>query len=470
MAATEVELIVDTLDAPTEIAVAMTATLLLRLEDAAPQLFLTAPNTRTVKLPLLGDGDLFSELAGAHDGFRAAARFRRGRARRVDLRLVFGRAETQGLSVNTAGWACALGAGLPAIPGNPIASAFAGVLASSEALRVAFLKAGSQVRTRPFRGAVSLWDYSLEPNVGPVIQSPVDLAGFGIVGCGGVASATAWALGLLALKGTPLVVDPDVIDDKATNLNRHLTATFQHLSESKADLLAALLRDAGASPRAQKHRWDAVSEEERAGVATGIITVDRDAVRRQFQLDMPRAILNGGTSDTGYYRVTYHDFLTAACLRCVSHGDEQSGGQVANTARRLGISTAYLSSLIAENGSLPDDVLSRLPAADREFLYGVRGTNLVETVCAKLQPLPDEPAVSAPMLSAAPGVVIAGEIVKRSADVDAPLQPSRNAVGCNILKGPHGRWVMGIEKRHGCECLDPIYRQHYANKWPRPGE
>ena len=38
--------------------------------------------------------------------------------------------------------------------------------------------------------------------------------GAAIVGCGGVASAAAWTLGLLSLTGNPLVVDHDTIDEE----------------------------------------------------------------------------------------------------------------------------------------------------------------------------------------------------------------------------------------------------------------
>jgi hypothetical protein len=293
----------------------------------------------------------------------------------------------------------------------------------------------------------------------------VNLDGFAVVGCGGVASATAWTLGLLALDGSPLVVDPDAIDSEGTNLNRHLTAGFQDLGESKATLLGRVLRNAGASPKSRPCRWDAVIEAERAEVNIGVISVDRDDVRRDFQLAMPRRILNAGTSDTGYYRVTSHDFLNGACLRCISRGDERSGGQVANAARRLGITALELSSLLDEDAPVTDDVLRMLPADERLLLSGVRGSALIETVCAKLQPLPDEPAVSAPMLAAGPGVLLAAEMVKRTLHASVPLSWPLNMAACNILKGPHERWLSSIEKREGCECLDPIYRQYFENKW-----
>lgn len=465
MAATEVELVADILDPPTEIAAALAAMLLLRLEDAAPRLYLTVPRTRSVKLPLLGEHDLYDELSNAHEGFQSVDRFQRGPAVNPHLRLVFGDAAAPGLSVRSAGWACSLDAELPDIAGNPIAAAFAGVLAAAESLQVGLRRAGSRARLRSFRGAVSLWDYSLAPTLGATIASLVDVSGFGIIGCGGVASATAWTLGLLPLLGDPLVVDYDNIDKKGTNLNRHLTATLQNLGDPKATLLAAFLRDAGAAPRPRICAWNDLPDREKGQVRTGVISVDDGEVRRAVQLDMPQFILNAATSDTGYFRVTYHDFLTAACLRCVTPSGTILGGAAATATRRLGITTALLNDIINANIPLPDDVLHALSPKDREQLRGVPGADLVATVCARLQPFPDEPAVSAPMLSALPGVLLAGEVVKHSMGSNVPLSPALNVVGANVLKGPHQGWLTTLNKRPGCECLDPPYRQYYTRKW-----
>lgn len=83
----------------------------------------------------------------------------------------------------------------------------------------------------------------------------------------------------------------------------------------------------------------------------------------------------------------------------------------------------------------------------------------------RLRPLPDEPAVSAPMLSAAPGVLLAAELVKRHVGAEAPLSPRTNMVATSILTGPHERWGRRIRKRTDCTCQDPAYRAHYRSRW-----
>src|SRR6266508_396840 len=306
MSRVQVEIVAERMSPAVEIAIAMTATLLLRLDEAAPRLHLTVPTGRTTRVPRLGDGRLFDELVNEHSGFSSVDRFTNRKADDPSLRLVFD-GDAAGVMVGSAGWACALGARLPDVAGNPLAAAFVGILASAEALKVALLDAGTTARIREWRGVVSLWDYALAPTVGPALPGLVALDGTAFVGCGGVASAVAWPLSLLSLAGAPLAVDDDKID--VTNPNRHLTASLRDVGIGKASLLAGLLRSAGAIPVVHEKKWHALDEGRRGSVELGIISVDDDAVRREFQLDMPRLILNGGTNDAGFYQVTTHDFL-----------------------------------------------------------------------------------------------------------------------------------------------------------------
>ncbi|MGI8921472.1 MAG: hypothetical protein ACR2HD_07345 [Solirubrobacteraceae bacterium] len=462
MAGVDIDIVATRLTPAVEIAVAMTATLLLRLDKAAPRLHLDVPAGRTTRLPRLGEGSLLDELGADHSGFSSVDRFTGRRSADPSLRLVFD-GEAVGLTVQSAGWACALGALLPDVEGNPLAAAFAGVLASAEALKVALRAAGATGRIRDWRGAASLWDYSLTPTIGSDIPDTVDLDGVAFVGCGGVASAIAWPLSFLSLSGAPLAVDDDTIDD--TNPNRHLTASLRDVRRGKADLFAALLRSAGAAPVVEAKRWDAVEAQRRSTVGLGVISVDDDAVRRAFQLDMPRLVLNGGTNDAGLYQATSHDFLNEACLGCVARADLNSAGPEESLARRLGISLQDLQPHLSGDAPLPADLLSRIGAEDRQVLRGVRGRDVARVACGHLRPLPDEPAVSAPMLSAAPGVLLAAEVVKRAMGSDKPLSPVANMVATSILTGPHDRWLTARHKRSGCECQDPAYRSFYLSRW-----
>ena len=463
MAHMQVEILAPSLDAASEIAVALTAMLLLRLDRAAPTLFLNTPATRIRTLPGLADGDLLDALIHEHAGFRSAARFHRGSAPDPLLRIVCAGSDP-GLRVSSAGWALALGTELDGVEGNPLAACFAAVLASAEALKALLLATGIQSRRiRPWRGAISLWDYSLSPTPGAAITEAVSLDGCAFAGAGGVASATGWALGLLPLAGTPHLVDDDHIDE--TNLNRHLTANHEDSGAAKVDLLGAVLEAAGACPRVHVCRWDAVSEEIKHTTRLGVISVDDDAARRAFQLDMPQWVLNGGTADTGFYQVTSHDFLTDACLGCIAHGDQVSFGAEHSAARRLGLPRERLRGLIERDDPLPDDILACLSAEDAARLRGKSGRTILRIACGELAPLPDAPAVSAPMLSAAPGVVLGAEIAKWGTTGQLGLRAPENALNTSILSGPHKSWLWRRAKRPACTCTDESYRAFYRRRW-----
>lgn len=462
MAAVDVDIVAERMTPAVEVTIAMATTLLLRLDKAAPRLHIDVPTGRSTRLPRLGEGDLLDELAYEHAGFTSVDRLSRGRSSAPALRLVFD-GDCPGVAVHTAGWACAIGASLTEAPGNPLAAAFAGVLAAGEAFKVGLRAAGTTARVKEWRGAVSLWDYSLTPTVGPTLPDGIDLDGVVFVGCGGVASASAWPLSLFPLRGAPLAVDDDAIDD--TNPNRHLTASLRDVGKDKAELLCALLQAGGAHPGVKVSRWDGVDAERRASVELGVISVDDDAVRREFQLDMPRLVLNGGTSDAGFYQVTSHDFLTEACLGCIARADLHSGGPDESLARRLGVPLVELRPHLDSDAPIPGALLSKLSEEDRATLEGVPGRDVARVACGHLRPLPHEPAVSAPMLSAAPGVLLAAEVVKQGIDADAPLSSVTNMVGTSILTGPHERWLTRRRKRAMCECQDPTYRSFYRSRW-----
>lgn len=460
-----VELVADRLDPATEIALALTAMLLMRMADYAPNIHLIVPNDRTAFLPLLSDAALPEALAAAYAGFSSLDRLTAAPATECDLRLVYSGGRN-GLDVTTHGWAVALGAKL-AGEGNALAAAYAGALAAGEVLKILLASLGAtDLRTRPWRGTVNLWDYSMSAQPGPKIES-IDFSSHTWIGAGGVASACAWALASLPATGTRLagtgtVVDHDLIDEDGTNLNRHLTALFEHRGTAKALLLARLLRPAGLCLDAKPVRWDELPQVQRRP-DLAVVSVDDDAVRRAVQRDMPAWIINAGTGDTGEYQTTQHNFIDHACLACISHADETAVGPEHALARRLGLAIEDLQPHLNSREPLPEELLARvdLLAQEREDIQEVPARNLIEHFCATLRP-DAGPAVSIPMLSTAAGVLLAAELTK-SASGERP-SPGR-VVRTNILTGPHRRWYSTRAKSTECFCNDPIYRDYYAERW-----
>lgn len=460
-----VELVADRLDPASEIALALTTTLLLRMADYAPTIHLIAPNDRTVALPLLSDAPLPHALVAAHSGFSSIDRLTMAPAAECDLRLVFG-GGSSGVAVATSGWSVALGEGL-AGEGNALAASYAGVLAAGEVLKILLAPLGAtELRARPWRGTVSLWDNSLSAQPGPKTEF-IDFGPHTWIGAGGVASAVAWSLAVLAATGTCLtgigtVVDHDVIDEDGTNLNRHLTALFKHRGMAKAELLADLIEPAGLRLQPQQIQWHELSQAQRHP-CLAIVSVDDDSVRRAVQRDMPALIINGGTGDAGEYQVTRHNFIDHACLACISHADETVAGPEHALARRLGLPPEELQPHLHSREPLPDEILARLDldVHERDQIATIPARMLLEHFCATLNP-EDGPAVSIPMLSAAAGILLAVELTKNA--LGQPFAPGQ-VVRTNILTGPHQRWRSVRAKSDGCLCHDTAYQHHYCDRW-----
>jgi hypothetical protein len=471
LARTRVEIVLVDPKPDAEIAAALTATLLLRLDEASPILHVVAPHTRGRSLPRLDDQPLVEALAAAHHGFDSLSRLVAAPADAPVIRLVFGCERDDGVTVASSGWRAAIGATPDGPAGNPIAASFAGLLAAVEATKAMLTSAGVEHRRlRPWTGVVSLWDHGLPGTDGPSIHTAVDLDGVAFVGAGGIASATAWVLALLELTGAPRAVDKDCLD--GPNLNRHLTAGHAEAADEmrKVDVFGELLDAAGANTNPVFARWQELPQERRTGVDVVVISVDHEPTRRDVQLDLPRLILNAGNADTGLYRVTRHDFLNGACLRCISRGDERSLGPEESAARRLGLELSDIMPLLSGDVPLPEILLARAVITDeeRERIRGLRARHALGVVCGQFSPLPNVPALSMPALSAAPGVVLASELVKARMAAPAPsLDRQHNVLAAGILAGPHPRWISHRAKQPTCECTDDIYRRGYAKTWAR---
>jgi hypothetical protein len=436
-----IELIAARLDPATEIALALTAILLVRLADFAPTIRIVVPRDRTVALPRLPDTPLPDALVTAHTGFASAARITTTPAGPCGLRLIFN-GPADGMPVNSAGWAVAIGHRLDGT-GNALAAAYAGVLAAAEAFKT--------------------------PVIGPPVAQ-LDLGEHAWVGAGGVASATAWTLSALHHAGTRLsghgnVIDDDLIDEDGTNLNRHLIALMTDLNAGKADLFAGLLATCGLELTPQPSRWEKLAAAQRHP-SLAAISVDDDEVRRAVQFDMPRTVLNAGTGDQGGYQASAHNFLDGACLACISRADKAASGPEASLAVRLGIPLETLRPLLRSSDPLSGHLLAmaRLTDHERAEIAHLPGRRLLQRFCDELLLADDGPAVSAPMLSAAAGILLAVEIAKNSHD-GAPGAPG-HVIRTSILTGPHDRWYSPRHKTADCQCTETVYQNHYKSRWP----
>lgn len=88
-----------------------------------------------------------------------------------------------------------------------------------------------------------------------------------------------------------------------------------------------------------------------------------------------------------------------------------------------------------------------------------------DIVCGEFSPTPDQPALSMPALSAAPGVLLAAELVKEHIGGAPSLSSERNHLAASILAGPHTNWSTSRGKRPDCACTDRAYRDFYGRRW-----
>lgn len=448
-----------------EVALATAATLLLRMDRAAPAVSVITPAERTRRIPRLADLPLGEALAREHAGFNAISRYALDEPARADVELGFADGAA-GLPIASAGWVAAVGDASVGFTGNPIAAAFSGVLAANEALKVLLVQAGVPLlrAPKPWHGTASLWNYTVVPtDLGPQLaDAALDLSGVGFIGCGGIAASTLWTLALLALAGNPALIDDDIVD--ITNLNRLLFANRNDIDKLKVSVAKDMLDAAGTTAGPFERRWEKLSKDDQRTVDLAVVTVDTAPVRRDIQGSMPRLILNGGTGDNGEYRISRHDFLNGACLTCISHGDERARSLEDNLAQFLGIPVDELKAHLNSRDPLPEALIERASAGTdvKARLREIPARRLGQEFCDDLAVAESE-AVSAPTLSAIPGVMLAGEIVKYAIDLGTRLETS-NIVQGGVLSGPHRRWPMRLEKREGCICTDDVYRSHYERR------
>jgi hypothetical protein len=181
---------------------------------------------------------------------------------------------------------------------------------------------------------------------------------------------------------------------------------------------------------------------------------------------MPQAIVNAGTGDHGEYQVGRHNFLTGAGLCCIARADKVFDSPEHALADRLAVPLQDLAPYLHGGRGLPETLLARTALTQRERaeVAGVRGRDLLQHFCGSLAPDNDGPAVSAPMLSAAAGALLAAELA-HSAPGRVALCNGQVALA-NILLGPHTRWAAVREKYPDCPCTDALYRDHYTDIWP----
>jgi len=465
-----------------QLALFMLVNQLIRLDEFCPQIVLALPRVpKHPLLRLLPDGSFDEAVLDFMRPFPYADRVtvNAGAATPVSDVVVRVSPDQTGAGMNVwgQGWIAYLNAApsAPLEPGPPnpvgptVASAFGAAEIFKRLLGEQPMRPGLKVL--PLESLTfSAFDYSLTDAANPVLASAIDVDGVVVVGLGGIgAGLTAAMASLEAMVGTLWLVDRDEID--ITSHNRHLVSRPGD-SGYKVDLARRGL--SFHSDLQPKRMWfeefvQAHGDDHRLVV----VGVDHDRVRREIQGSLPRVILNGGTSDDASLRVTRHDFLRGACLSCISRDDLREHPMERQLARQLGMALDDVLGYWRSGEAVPAEALRQggiLTEQQIEQLAGQPMPEIQVRVCAELQlgAGVDEPAVSISFLSALPGFLLLGELIKEAqfATGRPPLNRDTNHAFLSLLGRPHPALLRGrFEKRPDCDCSRAPYVRAYERKW-----
>lgn len=454
---------------------------LIRLGDFAPRLLVSVPATaRHRLLRLLPDGPLPEVIEEYVRPFPHRDRLsligaRPSRVSDFTIRLS---PEPAGPGMNLwgQGWMAFINAASkdePAGPPNPIGPCVASAFGAAELFK--FL-----IRDLPLRPGLkaitiddlvfSAFDYSLGEGINPIIPEAIDVDGAVVVGLGGIGAAmTAAMASVEALVGTVNLVDRDEMD--VTTHNRHLITRPDDLGY-KVDLAArALSFHDGIQP----HRlwFDEFVRERGDAHRLVVVGVDSDHVRREIQSTLPEVVLNGGTSDDASLRVTRHNYRDGACLSCISRDDLREHPAERQLAGQLGLALETVLAYIASGDAVPAEVLRLggvLTEEQVEVLADKPMPEIQVRVCSELQLTGgvDQPAVSISFLSAMPGFLLLGEMIKEKhfSRQRPPLNDAANHAFLSMLGRPHPALVRGrMQKRPDCDCARVPFVNAYQRKW-----
>lgn len=325
------------------------------------------------------------------------------------------------LVADAAGWLAAIGCTADAADdGNPIGSLAGAALTAAEVFKWAFTtvypEQARALQLTPWTGVFSFFSYDFDRASPPMADIRIDMT---LLGAGGVGAGFVRAMRALGerVSGSLDLVDADILT--TDNLNRVSYATLDSATRGVAKVVeaVAVLRRScphltvtghqstfdelkRRTPRREDRRYDVV--------VTGL---DSDDIRWDVQRDLPRILIDGATGRDMIARVERVEFGRYGCLGC-----------------------------------------SRPPALASPDRPGN---------CAAP---PDAHAPSLSFVSAFPGILAAGEVIKESAKSGALLGRFDHV----FRYGPNPDTVGTPAFRDGCMvgCGKPSKIAQYLRKHP----
>lgn len=456
--------------------------LLVRLDAYCPAIRVTLPlSDRHPLLRLLSPGSFAAALKAFFAPFPAAQRVHIDEGGLPSTEAAFRVwvspvAIPGSLSVWADGWIAYLnGTVRQEGDANAVGASVAAGLAAAEVFKR--LLGGLSLRTglsiTPVdRLVFSAYDYGLTVGPNPPLPATIDVDGTVVVGLGGIGVAfVAAAASLPNLTGKLSLVDRDRID--RTSHNRFLIAR-PGTEGFKVDLCRQALAF-HETVEAHVEWFDSFVEKHGDRHPLIVVCVDTDRVRREIQASRPRVLLNAGTSDSASFRVTRHTYTHGACLTCIAQSDIQEHPVERVLAQQLGLDLDTVLAYRASGQPIPTDVLKAGGVLEDAAIQALGGDSLdviAQKLCGQLQlgPSKEAPAVSISFLSALPGFLLLGEVIKERAYPGQPrpaLNVEVNHAMFSMLGRLHPVLLRGWrDKREGCDCTRPAYQRAFRRKWP----
>jgi len=333
----------------------------------------------------------------------------------------------------------------------------------------------------PRAAALSAYSYTSPSTPGsePDVPIQVDFRAIGpllLVGGGAVASGLAFALASLPqVVGDLTITDHDGID--ATNLERHLIATWEHVGLLKATRVAQLFADGvwnGLVVRAYNSRYEHLPP---AQWRTMIAAVDDADIRRRLQFDLPETLLNAGTVGPEFL-VSRHDYGAGPCAECLYPEHSQPARTLVEMlAVQTGLDVTEVVRLEGERSPLTEEQIARIvergelmfpeEVLERARHDGFRA--LAESACTTATVRPELPAATIGFVAALPGILLAAELVKevvfRTGLTDGPPLAGAQSVFRFDTFGELQDPIELARPSRGCRCQEQLMRAAYLRRW-----
>ncbi len=468
-----------------QVMLAASTNVLARLFRYCPQLDVLAPPVPARKgLPLVEPGRLLGEAVGASLSALAPVGFKGeygtvARRDGYDVALSIGGAEVEaGRVIHLASDRWRAYAGLePAVgaPDDPnplgplLAAGWGAALVAAELFRP--LVPRPDALPGPPDGAwLSAFDYSDGRDQNPSLPG-LDLGEVPILGLGAIGAAVAYALALLPRpRGCLHLIDPDVLSD--SNVERHFVSARADVHRLKVEQVGSVLNT--LAPTLKVHA-SAVRFEDWPRrddpFEIALCGSDSGASRRALQFALPRELINGGTSGSGFM-VSKHRFEEGPCAACLYPEPAEPTSDLSDVVRQFGVGEDVALELLSGRRVFDEEVAEAMHTRGRAVLAEERTAQLIgkpfaearRVACSEAIVRPDLPTPTVGFVSFLPGVLMVAELVKARHFANAPLRAPSNVLVADAFD------LIRLDreprrKSRSCRCGDPLFVKAFRGRW-----